>query len=678
MQQYGSNYWLRSRFSYGESLSSMKSVDYQNLVSVKKAVSNYAKIITGKPIRVTYNGNSNSYTDGQEIVIGSNVSTKDDIDVAVGLALHESAHIKYTDFDIFSKINFSKAILDAYPVDADTRREYYSLLKMMLNLVEDLRIDAIMYRDASGYRDYYVALYNKYFYNKDIDAALKSDSYTDESIESYVFRLINIRNDNSDLSKLKGLREIWNILDLDNILRLESVYDSFDVAFKIFKVIIDNVSKNTNQESGSSDSNCGDSEDGGNEDNVSGGGDGANDKESRNKSDNNTENSDGNAKSHGTSGEVDDVEAHDTASADGDARYTNTANNRSKPLSYVIKNQVDKIIAEQCKYIDGSVTKSNLDEQLDKMIDGFIEHNVTFNKRDIDGLARKDYSEMILISNDIDVMSRMAYIEIRDDIDVDRIYSEGVLFGKGLAKKLEVRNIDRETTYNRLDSGKIDKRRLSALGYGNKNVFKRSVVDSYDTASIHISLDYSRSMTGIKWDDSVKFCIGMMYAATVVKNIDVSVSIRSSVSTRFTNKNLFPMTIITFDPSCHSFKASAMCLSKLRPTYTTPESLCYPSALDYIKSRKSKDNYFITLTDGMPDFSGFDTNDMIEHAKKQMQDMKLSNIKALAYFLTESTSPSPMELNAFNRSYGSAGHILRIEDINSISKTMNKFLVKSS
>ena len=74
MQQYGSNYWLSGRFSYGESLSGMKSVDYQNLVSVKKAVSNYAKIVTGKPIRVTYNGDSSSYTDGQEIVVGSDVT----------------------------------------------------------------------------------------------------------------------------------------------------------------------------------------------------------------------------------------------------------------------------------------------------------------------------------------------------------------------------------------------------------------------------------------------------------------------------------------------------------------------------------------------------------------------------------------------------------------------------
>ena len=46
-----------------------------------------------------------SYTDGNKVVIGSNIDDKK-FDVAVGLALHEGSHIKLSNFDLLRNLEF--------------------------------------------------------------------------------------------------------------------------------------------------------------------------------------------------------------------------------------------------------------------------------------------------------------------------------------------------------------------------------------------------------------------------------------------------------------------------------------------------------------------------------------------------------------------------------------------
>ena len=108
----------------------------------------------------------------------------------------------------------------------------------MWNYVEDRRIDNFVFKSAPGYRGYYRKMYYKYFNDKLIDKALLSDEYTDELIESYMFRIINLHNKNTQLSSLKVLIEIYKIVNLKNISRLKNSQDSLDVALKIFQVIL--------------------------------------------------------------------------------------------------------------------------------------------------------------------------------------------------------------------------------------------------------------------------------------------------------------------------------------------------------------------------------------------------------------------------------------------------------
>ena len=49
--------------------------------------------------------------------------------------------------------------------------------------------------------------------------------------------------------------------------------------------------------------------------------------------------------------------------------------------------------------------------------------------------------------------------------------NEGIKLGSMLGKKLQVRGEDRSTVFNRQKVGKIDKRMISSLGFGNDKCF---------------------------------------------------------------------------------------------------------------------------------------------------------------------------------------------------------------
>ena len=66
---------------------------------------------------------------------------------------------------------------------------------------------------------------------------------------------------------------------------------------------------------------------------------------------------------------------------------------------------------------------------------------------------------------------------------------DGLVKGTILGRKLQVRGESRETKWTRLDSGRIDKRLISELGFGNERVFNTTFVRVLLRCFLHISVD---------------------------------------------------------------------------------------------------------------------------------------------------------------------------------------------
>src|SRR5210317_855260 len=73
-------------------------VEIINLSNTRRAISNYVNILTNKSIPVVFKGDT-SFTNGEYINISANINKKNHFDAMVGLSLHESSHIVYTDFN---------------------------------------------------------------------------------------------------------------------------------------------------------------------------------------------------------------------------------------------------------------------------------------------------------------------------------------------------------------------------------------------------------------------------------------------------------------------------------------------------------------------------------------------------------------------------------------------------
>ena len=80
--------------------------DLIELASMKRAISNFVSIVTGKSIPVKFHDGTASYTSGKDVFIGANL-TEDSFDNAVGLALHEGSHILLSDFNILKNLEFN-------------------------------------------------------------------------------------------------------------------------------------------------------------------------------------------------------------------------------------------------------------------------------------------------------------------------------------------------------------------------------------------------------------------------------------------------------------------------------------------------------------------------------------------------------------------------------------------
>ena len=189
--------------------------------------------------------------------------------MAVGLALHEGSHIKMSDFNLLRHLENSIP-QELYELAEKINVDRYTVIttiKSILNYVEDRRIDSFIFRTSPGYKNYYHAMYDKYFYSKNVDKGLLSSEYRTEEIDSYMFRIINLHNKNRQLTALKGLKEIYETIDLGRIQRglMKDTNEAFNVACDVMSIIllnIDPIKVQDDSQDSDSDSQDGDSQEG--------------------------------------------------------------------------------------------------------------------------------------------------------------------------------------------------------------------------------------------------------------------------------------------------------------------------------------------------------------------------------------------------------------------------------
>ena len=639
-----------------------RSNDIMKLVSYKRAVSNFVNIVTGMPIRVTFDERgTDSYTNGKEVVISSKMDDGE-FDPVVGLALHEGSHIKLTDFETLHKMtreDFLPSTIDVeylkerfgLETQGSISTTIYDKLKDLLNVVEDRRIDNYIFSTAPGYRGYYEAMYDKYFNAKIIDKGLQSAECRTEDWDSYMFRIVNITNPNRDLDALKSLREIWNVLDLRNISRLKTSWDALEVAGQIFMIVQKSVDAAKKDESGEGKEP--------NQEEMNGSSDmsGDMDNESPNQGMNSTT----------------QVQGEPTDGGDD-------SDSQPEQLSANQVEQLRKAIEKQKKFQEGDIQKKKLNKGEKRKVDVLekseIDIQVTGKNLNERSVYKNGGTQTYVIRNftkdlvDTNQFSILTNSEWRAERNVANI-QKGIQMGILLGKKLKTRSEERSLITPRMKSGKLSGRMIHEIGFGNFDIFERTMVNKSKPAIIHISIDASGSMGGDKWNNTQVAAIAIAKAASMTQNLDVVISYRS---TSGYGSEYLPFILVAYDSRKDKFNKIQNLFHHIEPNGTTPEGLCFEAILkDIVSYSKGADAYFVNFSDGCPTFSNqtisYEGDSAFKHTADQVKKIRQSGVNVLSYFISDGYVG--YDAQNFRKMYGSDAHFIDVTELTPLAKSLN-------
>jgi cobalamin biosynthesis protein CobT len=255
-----------------------------------------------------------------------------------------------------------------------------------------------------------------------------------------------------------------------------------------------------------------------------------------------------------------------------------------------------------------------------------------------------------------------------------------ISLGKVLAKRLQVRNEERSLASKRLKSGKIDNRMLHEIGFDNYDIFKKINVSQYKPSYIHISIDQSGSMSGDRFEESVKFATMFAVASKSIKNLHVVVTARSTFHSGGNNKlKDTPYIVYLFDSKKHNINDIRRVFGYIRTSNLTPEGLTFEAIQNEVmKSSVNTDAYFINLCDGEPcaEYNGFkySGDEAKEHSRRQVDKMKQRGVNIMNYFFGDQ-----YEYSKFLKTYPKNSYMLKnAEEVNSIVKIMNRELLSGA
>ena len=664
-------------------------VDHIALAGYRRAIGNFVNIVTNRSdIKVRYQQNGDSYTDGKTVTIGSKIDEKN-FDHVVGLALHEGSHILLSDFNFLRQLrpNTPKELIMLGEDLGFTEGQVIGHLKNMLNYVEDRRIDYYVFTSSPGYKGYYHAMYNKYFHSPAITRALKNNTFGDKpTFDNYMNRIINFTNEHSDLNALPELKNIYRTI-FSQVKTMTDMTQAFNVAVDVLNIVYNNMdplpADSDMEQVGEGDGN----------------GQGQGDGQGQSKSDmmNQAAQQLADGDYHGYQQTMDDIKNTDWTQVKADlanqpisdkgSEFSDLTPQQEKTLNNALKRQKEFMDGDQKKV--GRLTKKDA-----RVVQSMEESGVTNQSvgGDVEQSSWRQASSNYSSTTQCLFVKKITQQMIDDDVFPSLLSGGGYYGGRTLpsivagkrlgtmlGKKLQVRSESRTLKNSRLDSGRIDKRLIAELGFGNSKVFSTTFVEQYNDAILHISVDASGSMGGDKWTNTMTAVVAICKAASMISGLDVVVSFRT---THYgSGRNGQPLVAIGFDSRVDKFRKIENIWPSLHPGGTTPEGLCYEAIMkDFVGGTNNRDSYFLNFSDGQPMFSGdgfeYYGDSALHHTKKQVKEIIKKGISVMSYFVGDSEYDRSRNMDDFKTMYGKDAEFIDVTKVSSLAKTMNNLFLE--
>jgi len=674
-----------------------------SLYTIKNTISNFVKITSSKPVNVKYYGKDSSVDKQRTVTISSNL---DDFDKVVGLSLHESSHISFSELAIYEEI-FKACSLTSYPgVEQrakDFAREYAKIiskilrtnnskkiadmaqklflviLKDIINWIEDRRIDILQITKFPGYKQYYDKLYNHYFFSEITEQGLRSKLKRTCTFDSYAFRIINSQNDGTDVNALPDLDKILDLININNINKCRNNYDSAYLGLKVFEIVLkhckDTLPTDPQKNPTTDKENREEQEQQKKEQEAE-----KEKAEAEQKLKDEKEEPEEDSEEEPEDGEELEIkEARNSADTDDEEDFDESEEDEEDEnveVEYEEVNEDD--LEDKIKEIENLIrqedksNKEQISERIESQMDLLDSKQLDIKKTDFMGVN-------VLNINSVNEAVSKAFPKLfypSPDYALKNAVNRGITKGKTLGRKLQIMNDERIITTIRKKNGSIDSRLLPEIGFGNTRIFTKTRIEEFNKLYIYLTLDSSGSMAISKWPDTLEMAAAMVEALSMVEGARVIVNTRATI-TMNEEENVFNM--IIYDSQVNNITHIKKWWGRIRATGNTPEGLAFEASMKKIlKEAKGTDSYFINISDGEPgcsatkwninqnDSFSYDSDEAEEHTKKQVENLVKNNISVISYLVGSSGS------TAFDKMYGKNAFYISITDINKIAQTLNK------
>ena len=677
IRQTHSAYWMGGNAEELAEKVEEGSIEYlERLRKIQRATSNFVKIVTGKEIPVIYSSGQQSYTSGKAVVLSADPDPLK-IDSLVGCALHEGAHcllsnksleflpLMHSKFEELvrerpilkgaAKLNIPLTDKKTVAQMGGTNETVIGHVQMVMNVLEDRRIDLWMYTNAPGYRPYYDSLYNLYWHSDKIDQALQDPKMADLSVESYFMFIINMTNPHYS-NAMPGLEEIRQIAGLNaktlnargdedkswetwrhalakpGPVDFNKVPHLFGDAVRIVEIVYEHATK----------LEC-----------------------------------DGKGKGEGDEGEEG---PGDLPNMDG------AGSGKFRPLTPEEMKELKEALAKQKRFLEGDIDKKKMDSDDAAELDQMQKTGATITEVEGEFLPRDVKAKVIIyrnITKEIAMSPAFPFGTAQDRYGrstggrnplMVKALADGLRMGAALAHRIRVMQDESPLTFNRQRHGKMDKRRIAGLGHGVSDVFQFTVIEKKKPANLWLDIDFSGSMGGEKGQKAMAVAVAIAKAAELTRTLNCTIAVRDGM------ENV--RVAILYDSRKQSFTQFKSIVPYLTVAGGTPESLAFEAVKEeMLKMYGGERKYFINLSDGEPahtfNYKGRGYNYGSEHAyshtRRLMNEFRQAGIQVLSYYIGYGEG---YESDAFKQMYGSSARFIDPSQIGAIARTLNSLLMK--
>ena len=354
-------------------------------------------------------------------------------------------------------------------------------------------------------------------------------------------------------------------------------------------------------------------------------------------------------------------------------------------LSDAQKARLQKALKKQKEFTSGDHTKKAMKDTEAQKINDLAEQDVQLAEVDVNGNGSFKI-DVVIAKGMTDAMCNSEIVgDLYNDSgswgrnkDYEDAVEEGWTLGTLLGKKLKTREEERTLKTTRLPAGRIDKRLIAELGFGNDKVFSQTLVSTTKQSTLHISLDASGSMGGSQWAAAIKTATAVARAASMIGSLRVVIDVRGSARGRGSSRALV---WVVYDSKKDPMSVVRNKFKNLYPGGATPEGLCYDAIMkEIVGVAKGKDSYFINVSDGEPAFSNYYGHTAAMHTAKQMKRMRDNGINVMAYFVGSGTVKQiekSSSFKTFKTMYGKDARAIDLNNLGELSKSLNSLFERN-